>query len=112
MDFGVPDEKLHLDGRATDTVTNFTNLVGDFVNQKIQHVYLITPDHHMRRSLLLSSLEDESRKRKGHSAQNFALLRKFVLSILRQDKSKSSVKYKRLKFGWDDLFLIHLLSKI
>ena len=54
--FGVPNEKLHLDGRAIDTVTNFTTLVGDFVNQKIQHTYLITSDYHMRRARAIASI--------------------------------------------------------
>jgi len=53
---GLPDEKLHLDGRATDTVTNFTTLVEDFANQKIQHTYLITSDYHMRRSRAIASI--------------------------------------------------------
>ena len=37
----VPNQQLHLDDRATDTVTNFTTLVEDFVRQKLQHIYLI-----------------------------------------------------------------------
>ncbi|GAX39163.1 hypothetical protein NIES4075_01140 [Tolypothrix sp. NIES-4075] len=48
--FGVPNQRLHLDGRATDTVTNFTSLVEDFVSQKLQHIYLITSDYHMKRA--------------------------------------------------------------
>ncbi len=50
--FGVPNQRLRLDGRATDTVTNFTTLAADFANQKIQHIYLITSDYHMRSPLL------------------------------------------------------------
>ncbi|WP_347242474.1 ElyC/SanA/YdcF family protein [Nostoc sp. FACHB-888] len=42
LQYGVPDAKLHLDGRATDTVTNFTTLAKDFANQRLQHIYLIT----------------------------------------------------------------------
>ncbi|MEH1983290.1 MAG: hypothetical protein V7L27_29155 [Nostoc sp.] len=38
LEYGVPDGKLHLDGRATDTVTNFTTLAGDFAHQRLQHV--------------------------------------------------------------------------
>lgn len=48
--FGVPNGQLRFDGRATDTVTNFTTLVKDFVKQKLQHLYLITSDYHMRRA--------------------------------------------------------------
>ncbi|QFS43251.1 YdcF family protein [Nostoc sphaeroides] len=54
--FGVPDAKLHLDGRATDTVTNFTTLAGDFADQRLQHIYLITSDYHMRRAQAIATI--------------------------------------------------------
>ncbi|MBD2609282.1 YdcF family protein [Scytonema hofmannii FACHB-248] len=54
--FGVPNQRLHLDGRATDTVTNFTTLVEDFVSQKLQHIYLITSDYHMNRARAIASI--------------------------------------------------------
>jgi uncharacterized SAM-binding protein YcdF (DUF218 family) len=54
--FGVPDERLRLDGKATDTVTNFTTLSKDFVENKIQHIYLITSDYHMSRARAIASI--------------------------------------------------------
>ena len=54
--FGVPNQKLHLDGRATDTVTNFTSLVEDFSSRKLQHIYLITSDYHMRRARSIATI--------------------------------------------------------
>jgi uncharacterized SAM-binding protein YcdF (DUF218 family) len=54
--FGVPDERLRLDGRATDTVTNFTTLAEDFVENKIQHIYLITSDYHMSRARAIATI--------------------------------------------------------
>jgi uncharacterized SAM-binding protein YcdF (DUF218 family) len=54
--FGVPDQRLRLDGRATDTVTNFTTLAEAFVQNKIQHIYLITSDYHMRRSRAIAAI--------------------------------------------------------
>ena len=54
--FGVPNEKLQFDGTATDTVTNFTTLVEDFVENKIQHIYLITSDYYMRRSRAIATI--------------------------------------------------------
>jgi len=54
--------------------------------------------------------EDESRIRKGHSAENFAVMRHFVINLLRQDKmTKLGVKNKRLKAGWDDAYRVNLL---
>ncbi len=53
---GVPSERLRFDGRATDTVTNFTSLVGDFEERGLQHIYLITSDYHMRRSRAIATI--------------------------------------------------------
>lgn len=45
-----------MDGAATDTVTNFTSLVDDFVDADLQHIYLITSDYHMRRSRAIATV--------------------------------------------------------
>jgi uncharacterized SAM-binding protein YcdF (DUF218 family) len=54
--FDVPNQQLHLDGRATDTVTNFTTLAEDFTDQKLQHIYLITSDYHLTRSRAIATI--------------------------------------------------------
>jgi predicted transposase YbfD/YdcC len=54
--------------------------------------------------------EDESRIRKDHSPENFALLRHIALNLLKNEKScKVGVKNKRLKAGWDNRYLEKLL---
>ena len=54
--------------------------------------------------------EDESRIRKGHSAENFAVMRHFAIILLKQDKlTKLGVKNKRLKAGWDGEYRVNLL---
>ena len=56
--------------------------------------------------------EDECRKRKGNSAENFAVIRKFAFNLLKKDKSvKLGVKNKRLRAGWNTEYLIHLISQ-
>jgi uncharacterized SAM-binding protein YcdF (DUF218 family) len=52
----LPNQRLHLDGRATDTVTNFTTLIKDFVSQKLQHIYLITSNYHMTRARAIAAI--------------------------------------------------------
>jgi len=55
--------------------------------------------------------EDEQRKREKHSAQNFAVIRKIVLNLLKQEGSnKLSLRTKRLKAGWDNNFLLKILN--
>ena len=55
-EFGLSEEQLHLDGAATDTVTNFTTLVNDFIDADLQHIYLVTSDYLMRRSRVIATV--------------------------------------------------------
>ncbi len=55
--------------------------------------------------------EDLSRKRAGHAAQNFSLLNRIALNILKHDKSsKRGIKGKRLNAAWDHPYLLKLLG--
>lgn len=55
--------------------------------------------------------EDECRVRKGHGAENLARLRHIAMNLLKQDKTtKVGIKNKRLKAGWDQKYLLHLLN--
>ena len=55
--------------------------------------------------------EDLDCKRAGHAAQNFSVLNRIALNLLKQDKtSKRGVHGKRLKAGWDNDYLLHLLG--
>jgi predicted transposase YbfD/YdcC len=55
--------------------------------------------------------EDESRIRTGHGAQNFALMRKITLNLLKQEMTvKAGIKAKRLNAGWDHSYLLGVLG--
>jgi predicted transposase YbfD/YdcC len=55
--------------------------------------------------------EDLDRKRAGHSAQNFSLLNRIALNLLKQEKSlQRGIKGKRLKAAWDHPYLLKLLG--
>ncbi len=55
--------------------------------------------------------EDASRKRKGNAAQNYSILLKIALNLLKNEKTKKlSVKSKRLKAAWDEDYLLKILK--
>ncbi|MEG4323199.1 MULTISPECIES: YdcF family protein [unclassified Microcoleus] len=53
---GIKSDRLHLDYRAVDTVTNFTTLVDELKDRGIESVYLITSDDHMRRAQIIGEI--------------------------------------------------------
>ena len=55
--------------------------------------------------------EDSCRLRSGHAAANFSLLNKIALNLLKNEKSvKIGVKSKRLKAGWDEGYMMKVLT--
>lgn len=56
--------------------------------------------------------EDLCRVRKDHAARNFAILRHLALNLVRSDtSSKSSLRVRRKRAGWDNNYLQYLLKK-
>ena len=56
--------------------------------------------------------EDECRKRADNSGINFNKVRHVALNLLKSEKStKASMVTKRLKAGWDDHYMLKLLSQ-
>lgn len=56
--------------------------------------------------------EDDSRVRVEHGAENVAILRRIALNLLRQDTTtKAGIHARRLKAGWDEQYLLHLLTQ-
>jgi len=55
--------------------------------------------------------EDLDRKRQKNAAQNFSVLNRIALNLLKQDAStKLGIKGKRLQAGWDNDYLLALLG--
>ena len=57
---GLSDQ-VHYDLRATDTLTNFTTLVNNFVALEVRHVYLVTSTAHMGRARAIATIVFGSR---------------------------------------------------
>jgi predicted transposase YbfD/YdcC len=57
--------------------------------------------------------EDKARNRKDHSAANMTIIRHMAVNLVKGDKSsKTSIRGRRLKAGWDDNYLLKLLSVV
>jgi len=55
--------------------------------------------------------EDASRKRNQNATQNYSVLLKIALNLLKNEKTeKQGVKGKRLKAGWDNQYLLKVLK--
>jgi predicted transposase YbfD/YdcC len=61
-------------------------------------------------SLDITYREDESRIRDEHLRENFAWLNRFTLSLLKQHPGKESLVMKRRSCGWDEEFLMQVLT--
>jgi predicted transposase YbfD/YdcC len=58
----------------------------------------------------VSFSEDASRVRINHAVENFALLRKIALNLLSKEGSSGSIRGKRKIAGWNDDFLVKVLT--
>jgi predicted transposase YbfD/YdcC len=54
--------------------------------------------------------EDANRVRKGNAPENLAILRKLALNIIRAHPEKISMRRKIIRAGWNNAFLLSLLS--
>jgi len=55
--------------------------------------------------------EDSSRKRNNNAAQNYSILLKIALNLLKNEKTeKQGIAGKRLKAGWNEEYLLKVLS--
>lgn len=62
-------------------------------------------------SLDVTFNEDQCRIRKGHAAENLAVVRHIALNLLRREKTaKVGLKIKRNKAGWDNNYLLQVLE--
>lgn len=81
----------------------------DFFQQVIRSHWSIENKLHWTLDVAFS--EDMSRKRTENAAQNFSLITKIALNILKNDNSsKLGIKSKRLKAGWSNSYLEKILG--
>ena len=56
--------------------------------------------------------EDGNRARKDNAPENFAILRKLALNVLRTHPDSASIRRKIKRSGWDDAFLLSMLGQM
>ncbi|MEB3292682.1 MAG: YdcF family protein [Synechococcales bacterium] len=56
MQSGINLQRVTLDYRAVDTLTNFTTLADDLKAKGITKIYLVTSDYHMRRARMVGEI--------------------------------------------------------
>lgn len=56
--------------------------------------------------------EDLSQVRSGHADENFSIIRKLALNLLKRYPYKASIKRKRMKAGWNNDFLLNILKQL
>jgi hypothetical protein len=54
--------------------------------------------------------EDRSRIRKGHGAENFALIRRLAIGLIKRTKLKGSIRRHRKTAAWSNDHLLTLLA--
>jgi predicted transposase YbfD/YdcC len=109
----IESERYHKATGKTETEIRYyiTSLRPDAerLNHAIRQHWGI--ENRLHWALDVSFGEDLDRKRAGNAAQNFSLLNRIALNLLKQDKTcKLGIKGKRLKAGWDNEYLLQLLG--
>jgi len=65
----------------------------------------------LRTAIDVTFSEEKSRIRKQHSPENFALIGRLAINLLKQQKtSKQSLKMKRYRAAMDNNYLVQILN--
>ncbi len=90
-------------------ISSISGDVGEFAHSVRSHWGIENSQHWI---LDIAFREDDCRIRKDHAAENFAVLRKLALNLIKQEKSaKGGVKAKRLLCGWDSDYFATVLAQ-
>lgn len=87
-------------------ISSITNAIN--INQAVRMHWAIENKLHW--VLDVRFLEDQSRKRNGEMPENFSLITKMAINLIKMNPAKGSIKGKRLKAGWNQTFRQQLLQ--
>jgi predicted transposase YbfD/YdcC len=90
-------------------ITSHHDKSAEFIAKGIRSHWHVENKLHWQ--LDVSFNEDYNRLRSGNAAENFALMNKIALNLLKNEKNiKLGVKNKRLKAGWDNDYMLKVLT--
>ncbi|WDE07325.1 ISAs1 family transposase [Thalassomonas viridans] len=90
-------------------ITSHADKSAEFLAMAIRSHWHVENKLHWQ--LDVSFNEDQNRLRSGHAAENIALMNKVALNLLKNELSaKVGVKNKRLKAGWDNNYMMKVLT--
>ncbi len=82
--------------------------IDDFMRAVRQHWHV---EINLHWSLDVSFKEDLNRVRKGHGAENLAIVRRIALNLLKKEKTnKHGISARRKRAGWDNKYLLKVLE--
>jgi predicted transposase YbfD/YdcC len=99
------------DGKTTSETAYYLlsqALSPDRLNTVVRSHWQIENRLHWRLDVVMN--EDQDRTRIGHGPENLAVLRHMALNAMQKEGSKGSLRGKFKRAGWDDDFLIRLLT--
>ena len=107
---GIAISYVTRDGKKTDDIryyiSSLKSNVGQFSDSVRGHWGI---ENSMHWTLDVTFREDESRIRKDHGPDNFALLRRMALTLIKRDTSRGSVRRKRKRAAWSNEALLNIL---
>jgi len=90
-------------------ITSHEDKEADFIANAIRSHWFVENKLHWQ--LDVSFNEDQRRLRSGYAAENFSMMNKIALNLLKNEKIvKVGVKTKRLKAGWDEAYMMKVLT--
>lgn len=102
-----------VDGRETTTTRYYITsrpLVAADLNHLARGHWGIENQLHWVLDVIMN--EDQARARKDNAPENLVLLRRLALNIIKPNRNKGSNRLKFKRAGWDDRFLLKLITEI
>lgn len=90
-------------------ISSHSKTDSEYINEAVRSHWGVENNLHWQ--LDVSFDEDHCRLRSGNAAANFSFLNKIALALLKKETTaKMGIKSKRLKAGWDEKYLMKVLT--